>query len=800
MLQNYFKVALRNILKHKFYSILNISGLAFGLTACILIGLYIVDELDFDKFHKHYNNIYHVGLHVNFAAQEFKISSSCPPLASAMVNNIPGVEQATRLNPWHNVVVKYEDKAFTEKNAFLADSNFFEFFSFKLLEGDVKTVLKEPHTIVLTKASAVRYFGDQPAIGKIITVGKDNEAFKVTGVAEQAPPNSHIQYDILLSSGSDKIMQHGGWGDNNGVYTYYRKNPKTSIESVELKLRDIVVQHVAPQLEKSFGLTFAAFEKQGGIYSFFSYPLSSSHLHHPEINDGPSPGNDIRYIYILGAVGLFILLIACINFMNLSTARSASRAKEVGLRKTLGSIRSTLIVQFLAESSVYAFAAIAIAVTGVYLLMPAFNLLSGKALSFNTILSPSVSGAMVAIFVIVALLAGSYPAFYLTSFNPVDVLKGKVNAGMKSKGIRSSLVVVQFVISISLIICTLVVYNQLRYLGEKNLGLDKQNVLEIQNTKRLGTHQDAFLETINNQTGIVKASYTDNSFPGLNEINAFRAGGTTRDLLFPTYTADYNHLEVLKIELSQGRYFSKEFPSDTLACVINEAAARELGWSDPLSEKLMIDGSEPFMPVIGVVRDFNFESAKLKVKPLVIRLEETSNYMLIRYNGNAKDAVASVETLWSKHTSNEPFEYTFLDQDFEHLFREEQRLGQLFTLMSGIAIFVACLGLLGLASFTAEQRTKEIGIRKVMGASETSIHTLLSKEFMMLVGISFIIASTVAWYAMDGWLNTFDYRIKLGPLVFFLGGSIAAVIAWLTVSYHFIKAARSNPADSLRFE
>ena len=480
MLQHYFKVALRNIRKHKFYSILNILGLAFGLTACILIGLYIVDELNFDKFHKHYSDIYHVGLHVNFAAQEFKISSSCPPLASAIVNNIPGVEQATRLNPWNNVVIKYEDKAFTEKKAFLADSNFFEFFSFKLLEGDVKTVLKEPHTIVLTSASAVRYFGDQPAIGKIITVGKDNEAFKVTGVAEQAPANSHIQYDMLLSSGSDKIMQHGGWGDNNGVYTYYRKNPKTSIESVELKLRNIVIQHVAPELEKGFGLTFAAFEKQGGIYSFFSYPLSSSHLYHPELNDGPTPGSDIRYIYIFVAVGFFILLIACINFMNLSTARSAGRAKEVGLRKTLGSIRSKLIVQFLMESLVYVVAAIVVAIGAIYFLLPAFNLISGKMLLFGAMLSPLILGSIAAIFLVVTLLAGSYPAFYLTSFNPIDVLKGEVKAGMKSKGIRSTLVVVQFSISIALIICTMVVFNQLSYLQKKNIGLDKQNVLVIQ--------------------------------------------------------------------------------------------------------------------------------------------------------------------------------------------------------------------------------------------------------------------------------------------------------------------------------
>jgi len=801
MLKNYFKVALRNILRHKFYSVLNIAGLAFGLTACFLIGLYIFDELSYDKFHKDYQNIYHVGLHGKIGGQEILTASSCPPLSIAMISSIPDVEQAIRVNPWRNVVMKYEDKAFTETKALLVDSNFFEFFSFKLLDGDVKTALKEPHTIVLTKETAAKYFGTQPAIGRIITVGNENEAFKVTGIAEKAPANSHIQYDMLLSSESDENMKEGGW-TNNGLYTYYRKNPKTKVESVEAKLRDLVMEHVAPELEQGFGISFTEFEKQGGIYSYFSYPLESSHLYQPEIHDGITPSSEIKYVYIMGAVGLFILIIACINFMNLSTARSASRAKEVGLRKTLGSVRSKLVFQFLSESFVYVFAATVIAIASVYLLMPSFNLLSGKQLIFSTLLSPSILMAIVIVFIVVALLAGSYPAFYLTSFNPVDVLKGKARAGMKSKGIRSSLVVVQFAISIALIICTMVVYNQLSYLQEKNIGLDKQNVLVLQNTRRLANNQNAFREALTNQAGVVNASYTNNVFPGVNNTTAFRPVGTTQDHLMGSYYADYDHLDVLRIEMVSGRYFSKEFPSDSLACVINEAAVKELGLTNPLNEKITsYNGPQPTdLTVVGVMKDFNFESFKSNVRPLIIQLSSNANNMLIRYEGNAKEVVASVETIWKANATNEPFEYAFLDQNFDELFREEQRLGQLFTVMSGIAIFVACLGLLGLASFTAEQRTKEIGIRKVMGASVTSVNTLLSKEFMLLVGISFVIASLLAWYAMDSWLNTFAYRIELGPIVFLAGGLMAAGIAWLTVSYHFIKAARSNPSDALRYE
>jgi putative ABC transport system permease protein len=723
-----------------------------------------------------------------------------------MLQNIPGVEQATRLNPWpvKKLVIKYGDKAFKEDNAFLADSNFFEFFSFKLLEGNVKTALRDPYTIVLTTASATRYFGTEPPIGKILTVGNRNETYTVTGIAEEAPANSHIQYDMLLSSSSDQnMLPQSDWGGTDGTYTYIRKNPATTLSSIDSKLKAFVTQHIGPELEAAFGVSLKEFEKQGGIYSFFTYPLSRSHLYYySEITDGPYPPGDIRYVYIMGAVGLFILIIACINFMNLSTARSASRAKEVGMRKTLGSVRSTLVVQFLSESFVYAFAATVIAIAGVYLLLPAFNLLSGKTLLFSTMFSPVVLGAIVTIFVVVSLLAGSYPAFYLTSFKPIDVLKGKVSAGMKSKGIRSSLVVVQFAISIALMICTMVVYDQLGYLQRKNVGLDKQNVLVLQNTGRLEAHQDAFREAVSNQPGIVKASYTNNEFPQVNSVWSFRAVGTTRDLLIPSYDADYDHLDVLKIELLQGRYFSREFASDTLAVVLNETAVRELGWTDPLNEKLMTDASSPILHVIGVVKDFNFESFKSKVKPLVIQLKERSDYMLIRYTPDrgAKETVASIEAIWKKYASNEPYEYTFLDQDFDKLFREEQRLGHVFTVMSGIAIFVACLGLLGLAAFTAEQRTKEIGIRKVMGATVTSINTLLSKEFMLLVVIAFVIASAGAWYAMDQWLSTFAYRITLGPIVFLLGGGMAAGVALLTVSYHFIKAAQSNPTQALRSE
>ncbi len=801
MFRNYLKVAFRNILKHKFYSALNILGLAFGLTACFLIGLYIFDDLSYDTFHKDASHVYRIGLMGKIAGQEINTSSSCAPLAQAMLANIPGVEQATRIDKEGNLVMKFGDKALVEQEVIYADSNFFEFFTFELLQGNVHTALKEPNTLVLTKEAATRYFGNESALGKIMIVGNDKKAFTVTGIAKAPPHNSHIKFEIILSAASNERMRGNQWLGNS-FYTYYRKNPNTKTESIEVKLREMVIEHTGPELEAGLGISFADFEKQGGVYAYYSFPMLDSHLYKTDMDNDMSPRSDIKNVYFMAAIGIFILLIASINFMNLSTARSASRAKEVGLRKTLGSLRSTLIFQFIAESFLYTFTGTALAIAAVYALLPGFNLIAGKELQFTSLLSPQSMMGVGIIFFLVSVLAGSYPAFYLTSFNPIDVLKGKVRSGMKSKGIRSVLVVVQFTISIFLIISTMIVYKQLNYLQEKNIGLDKQQVLVLRNARRLESNMNAFKENLNSTTGIVSSSYTNNVFPGVNNTTIFRAAGTTQDHIMGSYYADYDHVNVLRMSFVEGRFFSKDFPSDSSACVINEAAVKELGWTNPLNQKLTSfdNGSPVDMQVIGVVKDFNFESLKSKVRPMLIQLSLHSNNMLIRYDGSARDAVEKVETLWKKNASNEPFEYSFLDENFDELFREEQRLGKVFSAMTGIAIFIACLGLLGLASFTAEQRTKEIGIRKVMGASVYSVSAMLSKEFMMLVGISFLAASGLTWYFMNSWLSTFAYRIDMSIWVFVLGGLLAASIAMLTVSFHFIKAARLNPAISIRNE
>ena len=802
MLQNYFKVALRNILKYKFFSAINILGMTIGLTACLMIILYVVDELSFDRFHKNANRIYQVGLHGKIGGQDLRVANTCPPLAQAMVNEIPEVEAATRIASWFGQpAVKYEDKSFAEEKMFFADSNFFDFFSFRLLEGDPKTALKEPNTVVLTPGMAIKYFGDEPALGKMLTIGADNRSYKITGIIEEAPSNSHFTYNMIASAESSDGLKSGIWL-NNFMYTYFMLRENTEVASVNSKFEKLVEKFVGPEMERFMGVTMKQMQEQGGAYGYYSTALTD--IHFDTISQGPiDPGGNITYVYFFGGIGLFILVIACINFMNLSTARSAGRAKEVGLRKTLGSLRGQMVYQFLSESTIYSAVAVALSIAACYFLLPYFNTLSGKQLTMAAFATPAFAGGLLGLILFVGLVAGSYPAFYLTSFSAVEVLKGKVRAGMKSKGVRSFLVVFQFALSIFLIIFTAVVYQQIRFMQEKNLGIDKNNILVIRSTGRLGNNQEAFRNSLTQQTGVEKVSFTNNTFPGVNNTTIFKEAGSDQDHIMGVYSADYDHMDVMKFELKEGRYFSKDYPSDSLAVILNEAAIREFDFADPLnSEVLYNDGGNEFKKykVIGVMKNFNFESFKTQVRPLAILLNTQARNVMVRYEGSASQLVDNVQRLWKEHANNEPFEYEFLDESFDRLFRAEQRMGTVFSVFSGLAIFVACLGLFALSAFTSEQRTKEIGIRKAMGASSLSLTVLLSKEFTRLVLIAFVPAAVAAWYVSNNWLEEFSYRIDINPVIFILSGVAAIVIAWLTVSFQSVKAAASNPVESLRYE
>ena len=805
MLKNYFTIAIRNILKRKLFAAINILGMTVGITACLLIALYVIDEFSYDRFHSNADRIYQVGLHKKFGTLDVRSVSTCPPLADAMISEIPEVETVLRLRIGGKPVIRYGEKVLTEDNAFFTESNFFDFFSFRLISGNVKTALKEPNSVVLTEKAARKLFGDENPLEKLIIIedgGAEKIAYKVTGVAADCPGNSHFKFNLLLSAGQDDYFKYNAWL-NGGVFTYFLLRENKDVHDVEKKLENLLVKYEAPGLQHFLGNTLDQIRNAGGVYSYYTTKITDIHLKSNSQGD-IEPGGSLRYMYVFGGIGIFILAIACINFMNMATAQSAGRAKEVGLRKTLGSLRSQLIGQFLAESMLYSLVAVASAVLLCFFLLPAFNLFSGKELSMINLLDVKFILGVGLMVLIVGLLAGSYPAFYLTSFGPIEVLKGKIKAGLKSKSIRSTLVVFQFVISIFLIIFTSVVYTQINFMQQQQMGMDKENVLVVENVHRLGENGQAFRNALVQQAGVSKVSFTGDRFPIFNNSFLMRSAKSDGDHQVASYHADFNFKDVLKIEMKDGRYFSQEFASDSTAVVINEAAAREFGFDKPEGQEILHSPNAfVFLPfqVIGIMKDFSFASYREKVRPLAVFLNRgPSGILIVRYEGNAKTLIVNTSKLWEQYGSAQPFVYTFMDENFDKLYRSEERIGQVLTVFSGLAIFIACLGLFALAAFTAEQRTKEIGIRKVMGASVGSLSKTLTKEFIVLVFIAFVPAAAAGWWVSSQWLNGFAYRVEINLFIFVVAGVSAVAIAWLTVGYQSIKAARANPVDSLRHE
>jgi putative ABC transport system permease protein len=621
-------------------------------------------------------------------------------------------------------------------------------------------------------------------------------------VVEDPPHNTHFKFNYLVSFSSNEFGKSDQWLSNS-LYTCFIANDNADVNEIERILnQELIPKYVGPQLQQFLGISLDQFLEQDGAYGYFVDPVKDLHLYSSVQFDLGTPG-DIDYIYIFGAIGLFILLIASINFMNLSTAKSTRRSREVGMRKTFGSRKRQLVLQFLVESVIYSFVAVIFAVILVIILLPEFNQLSGKDLHLGSLLRPELIGGIFLLILVVGILAGSYPAFYLTHFRITEVLKGKVSRGTRSKAVRGGLVVLQFAISILLIICTILVYNQLQYTQKKNLGFNKEGVIVISNVDRLESNRKAFKDALMQESSIVAASYSNSMIPGVNNTTIFRKPGLDEDHIIGVYFADHEHFEVLGFELVRGISFSRDFPSDSTAILVNEAVVDEMGWEDPIGEKLIsFNGPEPMeLEVVGVLKNFNFESLHEKVRPIMIRLGDFGNVMSVRYrSGNPQRAVRLIESKWKEFASNEPFEYQFLDDNFDKLYHSEQRMGVLFSIFTVLAILIACLGLFGLAAFTAEQRTREIGIRKTMGATGFIIARLMSMEFIKYILIAFLVAVFPAYYFINGWLENFAYRIDINWWVFGISGLAAMLIALLTVSYQAIKAARINPATTLRYE
>ncbi|MBD2699227.1 ABC transporter permease [Spirosoma sp. BT702] len=807
MLTNYIKIAWRNLLRNKAFSAINIVGLALGLATCLLISLFLLDELSYDRYNEKANRMVRVVFHAVMNGGEINEAIVMPPVAQTMKADYPEVEAATRIRTAGSPSITVGDKTFRDDQLAQVDSNFFQVFTLPFIQGDAKTALIQPNAAVITQAMARKYFGNENPIGKFITIKSWNALFKVTGVIDKVPVNSHFHFDMFLSMAGVSDAKSPSWMTSS-YYTYLVLAKGYNPKQLEAKLSQMTSKYMGPQLQQAFGMSMAQFRQKGNDVGFVIQPLTDIHLNSNLTGELEANG-DIQYVYIFGAIALFMLLIACINFMNLSTAGASKRAKEVGIRKVMGSVRQSLTNQFLIESLLLTMIALVLAIGFVYMALPLFNELSGKALTLNLGDSIWIVPSLLLLGVFVGILAGSYPAFFLSSFKPIAVLKGaKFTGDRKSIGLRSGLVVVQFFISIILMVGTTVVYQQLNYIQNKKLGYSKEQVLVLPDTWQLAKNEEVFRNQIMQDTRVVNVSMSGYLPAGPsynNNYMMYPESNPTQFVKGIRYNVDYDYIPTLGMQMALGRNFSKEYSTDSSSAIINETAARTLGWQNNAIGKPIghaeNEGTRKTYKVIGVVKDFHFRSLHESISPLVMTLGQNSGAVIIKAKTtDMSGLLTSLEKEWKKLTTDAPFMYSFLDKRFNDTYLAEQKTGRILGLFAGLTIFVACLGLFGLATFTAEQRTKEIGVRKVLGASVGSIVTLLSKDFLRLVAIAIVLASPVAWYVMSRWLREFAYKIDIQWWMFVLAALLAVGIALLTVSFQSIKAALMNPVKSLRSE
>jgi len=724
-------------------------------------------------------------------------------MAETLVRDFPEVITATRLLPAGNVLLRYEDEKFLEERIFFADSTIFDVFTIPLIQGDAKTALTKPNSIVMTDETAEKYFGSDNAMGKMIT-GENGSSYLVTGVAEKPPETSHFHFDFLASFVTREDSRRTVWLSNY-LQTYFVLQENFPPEQLENKFPELVIKYVGPEVQTVLGFSIEAIESSGDSYGYFLQPLLDIHLYSHLDGEIEENGN-ATYVYIVSVVAVFILLIASINFMNLATARSAGRAKEVGVRKALGSRRSQLIRQFLTESILITFISLLLAIAMVELLLPVFNNLIDKQLGGLQLSNWLTLAAIGGIGILVGTLAGSYPAFFLAAFRPASVLGGKIKSGLKGSRLRGGLVIFQFAIAITLFVGTFIVAQQMGFIQNKDLGYNKGNVLVIERANALGEQQNAFKQELLQQSGVAGVAFSNQPPGRIFYLNAFGVEGRPVTETFPLYDfmGDHDFIETLDLELAAGRSFSPDRSLDSMSVLINEAAVQMFGFEDPIGQSLLRFGSsEMIYPIIGVLKDFHYQSLHEVIKPMVISILPNSggSYAAARISPeNVEGTLRLIENQWREFVPDQPFDYYFLEDDLANLYENEERTGIIVTLFSILAIFIAGLGLFGLASFTAEQRTKEIGVRKVLGASATNIVTLLSKEIVVLVLIASAIALPLAWYGMGRWLENFAFRISLGIGTFILAGVLALAIALTTVSFRAVKAALANPVDALRYE
>ncbi len=806
MIKNYLKVAFRNLLRNKFYSILNISGLAIGIACCLLIVLFVTDELSYDRYYDNSENTYRLTMAGALNGSAFDLAVVGDVVGKTLVEDFPEVIDYVRFRQNGSPFIRSGENIFKEEKYVWADQSMIDIFDLEIVSGDPSAALTAPKSLMMSETAAKKYFGSAEAVGQQVEFGQAKD-YRVTAVYKDIPTNTHFDFDVIGSLITLDESRQNMWMNMN-FQTYVVLTPDADLEKMAAQFPDMLKKYIGPEVKKFLNIEWEEMEQAGSSLAFALQPVVDIHLT-SDLQGELDANSDKSYVYIFSAIAFFILLIACINFMNLATARSAHRAKEVGVRKVLGSIKAQLIYQFLAESILISFISFVLAVGIAYLALPFFNDLSAKELIIP-FTNPLFLGSIFAGVLMVGFLAGSYPAFFLSAFKPVTVLKGSLSNGMKSGALRSILVVIQFCTSIFLVIGTLVILNQLEYIQNKNLGFDRDQVLIINdaflargNTRALKTEVESFPE--------VKSASLSGFLPtpSNNNMNLFFNGIVPSEgtqVIMSSWTVDYEYLETLGIDLVQGRNFSRDFATDSTAIIVNEAALKELELEgDPLGKIIGTfvsnEGDIQGYTIVGIVKDFHYQTLKSKIGPLALQLGNSTGLLNLKVNTrDYAGLLGKLESSWMELAPNQPFETSFLDDRFNRMYDAEQRLGKIFGVFATLTIVVACLGLFGLAAYTAENRIKEVGIRKVLGASVGQIVFLLSRDMGKLVIIAFIFGAPLAWYAMNNWLQGFEYRTNIGWTIFAMTALGSLFIALITMSYQSLKAAVSNPVKSLRTE
>jgi putative ABC transport system permease protein len=805
MIIDLLKHSLRSFKRQRAYIVINILGLAIGIACSLLITLYVINEAGYDRFNEKKDRLYRVILNGKIGSQTITGAFTPAVMGPTLPREFPEVEDFLRMNGMGPTTVEYEQQIFTDNDIIEADSSFFNFFTIPVIKGDPKNLLNSPHKVVLSETTARKIFGNEDPVDKLLKIGSDSIRYVVSGIMKDVPSNSHFDASMVTSFMTNPRSKDDIWLNNSfGLYLLMKKNSNPA--TVDARFNELIVKYVGPEVQKFIGTTIEEFLKRGNIYRFYLQKLTDIHLDNTVQGDFKAPV-DPKYLIIFGSVAILIVLIAAINFMNLATAQASRRAKEVGIKKIGGSTRGMLIAQFLTESFILAFVSLIFALLIVKLSLPYFNNLLGTKLSLNLFSAWYTIPGLILFALLVGVMSGSYPAFFLSSFNPYEVLKGSARNNSGNGKLRRILVVFQFAVSILLIVGTLIMNKQIKYMLNKDVGFNREQLVVIERAHVIGNRMKSFKERVKSIPGVINIA-SSTALPGrTNNNNGYMIEGRKDEtFLMTTSWVDYDFLDTYEMKLDSGRVFSESYTTDRQACILNESAMKNFGITDMEKTRIMRPGENglEYLSIIGAVRNFNFESLRNPVQPYILLLQGENNYwgyITVRLSpANYASTISAIEKIWKEYTSNTPLQYYFLDADFQKMYSEEQQNAKMAMIFSLLAIFIAALGLSGLTSYTVEQKTREIGVRKAMGSSVAGIYFQISKEIIVLVSVSSLISWPLIYYYAGKWLENFYYKINPGFFSFVAGLLIALGIALLTISYRVIKAASVNPAQSLKYE